>query len=422
MPDDDWLRRFNAELEAITAQWPGERKTALTPKGREHKQSRAARERRQLFLELILGGMGRDEAVSRCGWASLNVYYRVRELWPGWAAQVDYTFAKVRELREAQGTYEVSAGTNLPFEDFVRRWFPDRNAHLPHQLRIARLLDDLEPRDVCMVLLWPEAGKTATLEDYMCRKLALDPSHRFRYVSEAADLSKRVVGTCKRRFTGEDYKPFIDRYGPFYEKGQERNGRPWTTEQIMLLTNPGGERDYNIVATSWTGANYGSRIDTVIFDDLQSQRNYNQAEDIFRRVRGTFFNRGFELRTLIIGTRIGPGDFYDRMRDAGLVTKEVILPAEDPTTGEPTHPEWWDRHTLTHKGGACCSTFRVCPRNGARLTAKEYMDLVKFQSGSDIWAAGYQQSPQANELLTFAEYLDDCLDHDRTYGPLSRTA
>jgi hypothetical protein len=275
-----------------------------------------------------------------------------------------------------------------------------------------------------MFLLWPEAGKTATLEDYITRKIALDPAHRFRYVSEAADLSKRVIGTVQRRFTQQEtYGNFIRRYGPFYEKNQERNGRPCTTEQITVIQNTSGKRDRNLICVfvDVRGVRVPYRHARPRRLAPQSQRNYVQAEDIFKRIRGTFFNRGIELRTLIIGTRIGPGDFYERMIDAGLVTRQVILPAEDPKTFEPSVPDFWDKN-IFHDGGPCCSGFRQCPRDGSKLTPKEFMRLIRHQSGEETWFASYQQNPQASERTTFSEFLDDCLDRDRVYGPLKGAA
>jgi hypothetical protein len=378
----------------------------------------AAEQKRRTFLEAVKAGKTNIEAAHLAGWGSDVNYYQARRTHKDWAAEVDHARQVARGEREPS----TFTGTPPDFGSFVGKYFPDRRPHLPHQLRIVDELQQLRPREVCMFLIWPEAGKTATLEDYLCRKLAFDPEHRFRIVSEAGDLSKRIVGTCSRRFTDtSEYGEFIARYGPFYQKGQERQGKPWTTEQLTIWKNSGHERDRSLVASSWTSAVYGSRIDTLILDDLQSQRNYNQSEEIFRRIRGTFFNRGIEMRTLIVGTRIGPGDFYDRMLDAGLVTKQVIIPAAD-VDGNPKVPAYWDRPNVIHDGGPCCMGFRECPRNGEKLTPREFMELIRHQSGEETWHASYQQNPTANERSTFAQYIDKCLDHDRTYGPLKATA
>lgn len=377
---------------------------------------RAAQLKRERALVLIAEGkMVKDVCaelkISQQSWN----YYR-REF-PEWAAQIDEVRYKLRS--ETQKGME-RVGVPIRFEDFVATYFPDRRPPQPQQLKIAQKLDELGPRDIFMFLIWPEAGKTATFEDYMCRDLAMNPGRRYRVVSEAQDLSKRIIGTCKRRFTSmSDYPNFITRFGPFYEAGQERDGKPWTTEQITLLTNPAKERDYNLVASSWSSATYGSRIDTLILDDIQSQKNYNQSEEIFSRIRGTFFNRGLEMKTLIVGTRIGPGDFYERMLDAGLITHYEILPAAD-REGEPTVPEFWagPASRMRHNGGPCCKGFRTCPRNSAVLSGREYMELIRHQSGEDTWWSAYQQNPSTVTRTTFGQLIDRCLDKNRVVGQM----
>jgi len=375
-----------------------------------------AKARRVKILELVRSGMGVATAVSETG-ISRNTYNYYRREYREWAQEVS---AAQKHIRDGRKAGKAPGGIPERFDEFVERFFPDRRPHQPQQLKIADRLDSLGPRDIYMFLIWPEAGKTSTFEDYICRKLATDPGHRFRIVSEAQDLSKRIVGTCKRRFTSEaDYAAFITKFGPFYEPGQERNGKPWTTEQITLLTNPSTERDYNLVASSWSSATYGSRIDTLILDDIMSQKNYGQSEEIFSRIRGTFFNRGLEMKTLIVGTRIGPGDFYERMLDAGLVTQYEILPAAD-RDGNPTVPEFWEgpASRMRHTGGVCCKGFRDCPRDSRRLTAREYMELIRHQSGEDTWWAAYQQNPATVTRTTFGQLVDRCLDLDRTLGQL----
>lgn len=370
--------------------------------------------KRERFLEAISEGYGVGDARVAADIQSDAAYRYHRRKFPDWAAAVDA--ARARAKVEGR-TLPDESREPKDFSGFVQKWFPDRRPHMAHQIRIANELEVLRPREVAMFLLWPEAGKTATLEDYLCRKLTYDPGHRFRYVSESTDLAERIVGTVKRRFTDQaEYGPFIARHGPFYEQNQEKSGKPWTTKQITIAKNSGAERDRNLVASSWKSVVYGSRIDTLILDDLCSQNNYGQSEEIFRRIRGTFFNRGIELRTLIIGTRIGPGDFYERMLDAGLVTKQIILSAAD-INGDPKVPEYWDREVF-HDGGPCCMGFRIdtCPRDGSKLTPREFMELMRHQSGEETWWASYMQNPRSDARSTFAAYLDRCFDHNRAYG------
>lgn len=408
--------------------------------GEQRRKFKAGQEKRDGYLAAVRDGMSKKDAARHVGWMHLNSVYHARREYPEWAKLVDLAWSAGRALQkqsrdEAKRALDpkafvganVEEATEAEFRAFVQLYFPDRRPHLSHQMQIVKELSNLGPREVCLFLLWPEAGKTSTLEDYMCKHLASkDADHRFRIVSEGQDLAKRIVGTCQRRFTDEgNYGGFIRKYGPFYEKGQERRGRPWTTDQFTILQNSGGERDRSIVASGWTGAVYGSRIDTLILDDIQSQRNFNASEEIFARIRGTFFNRGLEMRTLIVGTRIGPGDFYDRMIDAGLVTRKIILPAMD-RDGEPTVPAFWDKEIFHSKRGErpgpCCSGFRECPHDGSKLTPREFMELIRHQSGEDVWWSAYQQNPAANERTTFGSLLERCLDHERSVGQLPKSA
>lgn len=358
-------------------------------------------------------GVSVGEAAARLG-RSTSAVERHRDRDAAFAARLEAAKLSARSGPiDRQGT--------LTFGEFSAKYF-DRT-HYAHQLRIAEEIDRLNPRDVAMVLAWPESGKTATIEDWINRTLALDPTHRIRIISESQDLAIRIVGACSRRFRElDDYAAFIGRYGPFYEKGQERAyAKPWTSNQITLWKNPGKERDRNLVAQSWSGANYGSRIDTLIIDDVISQRNVNQSQEIFERIRGTFFNRGVEMRTIIVGTRIKPGDFYDKMDDAGLITRHLYVPVVGglgAEPGEPTTPKMWE-HRLRHDGSSCCppGMERKCPKNGEWLSPLEFLDLLKFQSGEQTWWASYMQNPRDDAVSTFGANIEACKDLARTVGP-----
>jgi len=104
--------------------------------------------------------------------------------------------------------------------------------------------------------------------------------------------------------------------------------------------------------------------------------------------------------------------------EAGLITLVFIMPVQD-LYGDPRVPEAWDQE-MVHNGKACCMGFRIdtCPRDGSQLTPREYMELMRFQQGEKVWAASYLQNPLHDSRSTFAQYLDQCFDRDRNYGPL----
>lgn len=263
-----------------------------------------------------------------------------------------------------------------------------------HQQQIVDALDSLKPREIVMILVWPEAGKTTTLTDWVCKKLGEDPNHRITYLSEASGLSQKVVNRVKNRMT--DFRTFpmyISKYGPFYREGQEKEGKPWTKDYFSVYRADHDEQDYSLEARAWKSAAYGMRIDTLIIDDVQSLRSLSQTQNLYDTLRQTYLTRGRQMRTIILGTRIGIGDIYERMLDDGLVDRLVRLPAAD-FQGNPTVPEMWE--------------------NESDLPPREFMEKIKTHVGNEMWATSYQQNPMLTALATFSEQLvEDAKDHDR---------
>lgn len=149
---------------------------------------------------------------------------------------------------------------------------------------------------------------------------------------------------------------------------------------------------------SWNSQVYGARADTLIIDDIQEIRTIAQTDEMVKRIRGTFLNRvSRHGRTIIIGSRIGIGDVYERLIDLDIVDNVVILPALD-SNGDALWPEMWPVHVLIGKDG-----------NGG----------IRKQSGEDIWWSAYQQNPRANELATFDEnMIEASKDHKRNVGKI----
>lgn len=335
------------------------------------------------------------------------------------------------EQEQARGTMAVSGlGTQQSFptgfSGFVEHFF--KMEHQAHQLRMVEELNSVEPREIVMFLLWPESGKTTTLENWICRRLALMSDHRITVISESGDHGKKMISRVKNRFTDETlYPEFLAAFGPFYEEGQEREGRLWQSDKITIAKRSGDERDPSLRASAWHSSNYGVRIDTLLVDDVQSRRNMTQAAEILGTLRQTFWSRGKQMRTFIVGNRVGTGDVYEQIIDAGLLTRDpIILPAAgamgaDP--GAPTIPEsWWTERTHTGKG--CCPPQKMadCPKDGSVLTPTQFLDLIRHQVGEEAWWSSYMQNPVAEALSTFGHALNQCLDTTRLVGPLRTVA
>jgi hypothetical protein len=390
----------------------------------------AAGERKRNALEAALRNGGTLEECLDLVGMTRSSYQKYRSKYPEWSARWDRAKLVGRSVRGEDPSGEDLAGPlHVPatFSGFIEKFFPDRDTPQTQHLMLAETLTGMRPREVVLFLLWPGAGKSSVIEDYICKTLAFDPDHRFRVVSSNADHAKRMLDMCKRRLTDVDQFPeFIARFGPFYQKNQERSGKPWSGQAFTVWKSSGGERDRSLAASGWEGATLGSRIDTLIWDDVQTPENYGEVDKIFYRLRSTYFSREKSMRTIIVGNRIGPNDLYDQMTDAGLITRRVEIPATGALgaeQGAPSVPDWWVDDSLVHeRGGPCCggeNPWRPCPNNRKPLTPQEFVDMTKHAVGPQAWHSLYQQDPIHNSLSTFGEALEGCLDHSRRVGDLT---
>lgn len=267
-----------------------------------------------------------------------------------------------------------------------------------HQQQLVKVLNEAQSREIVLVNIFPEAGKTTTITDWIVYTLANDPNHRITIVSESMGLARKVVGQVQRRLANiRDFPELIGRFGPFYSEKQEKQGKPWTRDYFTVWRADHDERDYSLEARGWNSSTYGTRIDTLIVDDVQSRESINQTEQILASLRQTYFTRGRRMRTVIVGTRIAPGDIYERLLSENIVTKHIELAVAN-ADGTPVCPEWWE--------------------NDIDKSATDYLNLIRQQVGEEVWWASYMQRPHDNSLATFTdEMVDDAKDSDR---PISR--
>lgn len=272
-----------------------------------------------------------------------------------------------------------------------------------HQLQLVDALQSVKPGEVVMCNIFPESGKTTTVEDWICQTLALDPNRRITMVSEADGLCRKTTGRIKSRMTDvRMFAEYIATYGPFYDQGQERAGKPWKSQYFTVAKSSHDERDYSLEARAVTSAALGSRIDDLVLDDIQSRRSLSQTKTILEHIRSTYLTRGRHMRTVINGNRLDRGDVYDAFIEEGIVDRVISIPAIQ-RDGTVTGPEMWARR----------EDFETEEEWLAVVQAK--VDKKRLQVGERMWFAMYQQIPHANELATFTDkMMDEAKDRDRS--------
>lgn len=369
----------------------------------EHPQVRTGREGWDLrsdqriaaqmtVLEGIAAGYSVEDACALAG-RSYSAYSKWRQD-PRFRVAVDEAKAARREPDKSPTS----------FRDFRKTYFGMDT--YTHQALMVDALETVKPREIVMINIWPEAGKTTTVEDWICQQLALNPNLRITDVSESSGLCKKTVGRIKSRMTdSRNFGPYIAGYGPFYEDGQEREGKPWAKEYFTVAKADHDERDYSLEARAITSAAYGTRIDLLIVDDIQSRRNLAQTDTIYDHLRQTYFTRGRQMRTVIIGTRIGTGDIYERMLDDGIIDRNITIPAIEPD-GTITCPELW---------GVDRMMFDTDEEWMFAVQAR--VDKQRLIVGERAWAASYMQQPSFDGLSTFSEEMIESVK-----DPLRRVA
>lgn len=351
--------------------WANIRKRPKAKPKTGRSQDKQAQARRDQFLELVKNGRTLTEACNEIG-IQRSTYERWRERWIDFRNELDW-------IRSQQGRKNYRGTEQLDFVKFRRDYL--KYETFPHQQRMVKVIEGAAPQSVSMVLLPPEHGKTTLIEDWITYKLCVDPNTRITIVSEGQPHARKIMRRVQARLSDPMSKIWAQ-FGPFYEPGQERRGKPWSSDFFTVFKADHDERDYSLECRGWRSAVAGTRTDYLIIDDVTSMKNHGQAADIVATLRQDFFTRpGKEGHTIIVGTRVAANDVYEQLQDAEtidgepLITGSVVLPAID-HEGKALCPQMWDETQLARKRAIV---------------------------GEAVWWRNYQQKPRAAGDLTFSE-------------------
>jgi hypothetical protein len=301
--------------------------------------------------EAVLAGM-RSGLSARAATKQIGLGEKTYERWHAGDTWFRSQVAVIR------GQKLVASGRELPGIDdwdgsFVsaRKIFFGMDTYY-HQREIIHTIENAEPAEPVLILVAPETGKTTVLEDYMSIKLGQRPDHRFLFVTETTSRIRKIAGRMKYRMTSPTgFDLYQARFGPFYEKGQERMGLPWAAEFFSRFGRDGDERDFSFEGRGWESQVAGTRTDELLIDDVQSLRSLNKTDKILEYLRQDFFSRpGREGKIVFDGTRVGHDDVYIRLLDEGIVKERnvVVLPMMD-RDGRSLCPEMWPEEDLARK-------------------------------------------------------------------------
>jgi hypothetical protein len=282
------------------------------------------------------------------------------------------------------------------FVEFRRNYFGHETYW--HQHQIVNAVEGAEPMSITMILLPPEWGKTTTLEDYICYKLGpIDPNLRFCILSEAQSHARKIIGRISRRMTDRVMNAnYIDRFGPFKPPDREQQ-KPWNADQITIIHNTSDERDPSVEVKSAGSAIYGARYDVIVLDDIQSTKNINQTPQLLEYFRQDVLTRAGQTgKIIIIGTRVGPGDFYEKLLEEIPDINLVLIKALD-EKGQSMFPE------------------TEAPDGRKIGWGEKALAQRRKMVGEETWSRVYMQEPQSKHGATFTKaVIDRAKDRSRT--------
>ncbi len=353
-------------------------------KGTPAQKQRKKRDAQDRVLSLLSQGVSVSDAMKQVS-RTRDCYYR-------WQKEEDWFLDRSRAIR--------AMSPQPDDEDFVRFRYTYFGFTTPsHQQRIVDVIKSAEPRSINMILLPPGGGKTSVLEDFYNYKLAHDPNWRFCVISETRDLGRKILRNVSNRMVDQTLNAaYIEQFGPFKAPDREMN-RPWNSDLITHVQANSGERDYSLEVKGAGSSVYGSSFDDIILDDIQSLKTLTKTKALLDYFKQTLFSRVMRAnstgRIFIIGTRIGPGDFYEELLRQDVVTNLVKIPALD-EHGHSYFPK-------TDVG------------EGVQIGFSETdLKRVEHVVGPEAWSRQYMQEPVSTRGQTFTtKMVDDAKDHTR---------
>jgi len=352
-------------------------------------------ERQAQFLAAILAGRTVGECCQLVG-IHINTYQQWRSREPSYAAKIDAARVASREGRDT--TWD---GT---FGDFRARYLGHPSP--PFHLAAVAKLEAMQEGEVGLMLFAPEHGKTTIAEDYSAYKLSVDPDFRITVGSERITHPRKVLEQVRTYMDPNQRGAKIEmiaRFGPYVDP--DSRAQIWAQDQFQVAKRSGEQRDPSMQAIGVWGAAQGIRSDLFIIDDVQGRKSLGQTDYIEEVLRQDWLSRsGSYGRVLIVGTRVGPDDIYERLIEDNVCDWVIKYPAYknwidrwDPPDRTVLQPK---KHKTNVEAAAKVTTF-LWPE---RYPPEKYLTM-RLNAGEEAWARNYMQQARGAKGGPFNENM-----------------
>lgn len=278
------------------------------------------------------------------GWETVK-YWKKTD--PDWYERCKQACARTRAIERSKKGLPAKAvrwdevKADLDFLTFRERFFKRKNFWF-HSDAYGRI----EATDRLIMLVPPNHAKTTVWSiEYVTYKLMMDPSLRIAVIQKSQVEAKKVIAAVKERLTSHEFyqnlgipidqDPITVYGGELGFKPAREDGLSWSAEAFYLRQRDMTEKDPSLQAKGWTSSLLGNRIDMVIVDDVQDDKNYTPQglEGLKTWWTHTLMSRldgaGKDSKAILLGSRIGPGDFYEWIEESYALMDDVEYPEDE---------------------------------------------------------------------------------------------
>lgn len=205
-----------------------------------------------------------------------------------------------------------------------------------------------------------------------------DPNIRILIDSETFSKAKAFLAEVKGHLEGNDkYREVFKTIHGMYPNEGRKKDLLWTDSQLNLASRSRQRKEPSFSCSGIDVTKNGMHYDLIICDDLHSQTNVTNKEQINNvidhwKLSYSLLDPGKPL--IVIGTRWDYNDLYQHILDNERDTFNILI-----------------RRAINHDGSL------LFPN---RLTQK-FLDDVKRKQGSRIFSAQYLNEPVDDETATF---------------------
>jgi hypothetical protein len=337
--------------------------------------------RKAKMLELLSQGLTVGEAVEKIG--------VTRAAYDQWRTR-DRDFAQRADEVRYENPATPREHWDGTFVDFSLKYLG--REHVPAFHRRAMNAMEHSPEGSIGLMLWPpEHAKTSLLEDRATFKICTNPNIRITAGSEKITHPRKMLFTVQRRLiAGGGFPELVKKFGPFKRGEGDEEAGEWSQNAFRVLAAT-EHRDPTMSVTSIRSALQGVRADDLYVDDIQGRKSLGQTDYIASAVRQDWFTRsGAFGRAFMVGTRVGPGDVYEVLMDAGVFDWVLKFPAYKESEDSWPAPNRDVAYPKQHPANIAAAQEVKSFLWPERYTPENYLGL-RIIAGEEAWDRNYMQ-------------------------------